>query len=371
MIRRTLRYLALAAFVSSAASPALAQRAANATAGTLAVDDSKELDRSSCILMLRVSPRVPGIGTPGALGLPDLSSLTSAMTTTRLIGPAAKEALGLGAREWPKAVKIEVTQAGPQAVKLSVCVDPKDLKQADPAATLMRELIKRAKTVISQSVEPRRQETKDRLAEIEHRRADLRASLEKLRARLREAETPPFRDPRGNLRQQLESALAAKRPRLHAIKDNLKRFNAQSDELGNALKGLVAAREALVAGLEKAVEQGKADPLELLRARADLAETRVRAAEGERIPRLTPGLNIREEQLSLQVDIDTLEAQIKALPPSRDEVKTADDAQALRSELFRLESENNQMEPQYQQAKREYDALGKPPTLVVLDGNPG
>ena len=30
------------------------------------------------------------------------------------------------------------------------------------------------------------------------------------------------------------------------------------DFMGNALKGLVAAREALVAGLEKAVEQGKA-----------------------------------------------------------------------------------------------------------------
>ena len=368
MIRRTLRYLALAAFASSALSPALAQRATNATAGTLAVDDSKELDRSSCILMLRGSPRVPGIGAPAALGLPDLPSLTSAMTTTGLIDPAAKESLGLGPREWPKAVRIEVTPAGAQAVKLSVCVDPKDLKQADPAATLMRELIKRAKTVVSQSVEPRRQEAKDRLDEIERRRSELRASVENLRARTRKAETPPFRDSMGNQRQQLESALAAKRPRLHAIRDNLKRFGAQSDELGNALKGLVTAREALVAGLEKAVEQGKADPLELLRARADLAETRVRAAEGERIPRLTPGLNIREEQLSLQVDIDTLEAQIKALPPSRDEAKATDDAQTLRAELFRLESENNQMEPQYQQAKREYDALGTTPTLVVLDG---
>ena len=47
---------------------------------------------------------------------------------------------------------------------------------------------------------------------------------------------------------------------------------------------------------------------------------------------------------------------------------TANDARAIRSELFRLESENNQIEPQYQQAKRGYDALGKPPTLVVLDG---
>ncbi|QEH35999.1 hypothetical protein OJF2_45570 [Aquisphaera giovannonii] len=36
--------------------------------------------------------------------------------------------------------------------------------------------------------------------------------------------------------------------------------------------------------------------------------------------------------------------------------------------MFRLENELNQMEQPYQQAKREYEALGTTPTLVVLDG---
>ncbi|WP_165236002.1 hypothetical protein [Aquisphaera insulae] len=368
MVRRTLRCLALAALAASAWSPALAQRGSNSGAGTLAVDDTRELDCSSCVLMMRGSSRVPGMGSPMAIGLPDLPSLTSAMTTTGLIDPAARESLGLGPRDWPKAVRIEVTPAGVQAVKLSVCVDPKDLKKPEPAATLMRELIKRAKAVVSQSVEPRRQEAKGRLDELERRRAELRASVESLRTRMRKANVPSSRDVMGNQRQQLESALAAKRPRLQAIKESLKRLDAQGDELGNALKGLVAAREALVAGLEKAAEQAKASPLEILRARADLAETRVRAAEAQRMPRLTPGLNIREEQLSLQVEIDTLEAQIKALPPSGDEVGSMVDAQSLSTELFRLKNELNQLEPQYQQAKREYEALATTPTLVVLDG---
>ena len=133
-------------------------------------------------------------------------------------------------------------------MKLSVSVNPgpNSLKQPEPAAVLLRELINRAKAVVSQSFEPRRQEIKTRLDELEKRRAELRASIENLRKRLRDAEASGIRgarlDPVANQRRQIESELAAKRSRLQAIKEILPRVAAQTDEVGNALRGLVAAR---------------------------------------------------------------------------------------------------------------------------------
>jgi hypothetical protein len=291
-------------------------------------------------------------------GLADLPALTTAMTTTSLIDPAAGAALGLGPREWPKVVRIEVASAGPQAMKLSVSVDPgpSRLKQAEPAGALLRELVSRAKAIVSQSWEPRRQEIKARLDEIEKRRAKLQASLESLRKRIHDAEasglglgraTEPA-DSFAIQRRHLESELATKRPRLQAIKEILPRLAAQTDEMSTALRGLVAAREALAAGLETAVRQGKSDPVELLRARADLAEARVRAAEWGQVPSLSPSRNVRDELINLEVDVAALEAQLKALPaPPAEPVKPpGEDVQQLRTELYRAENEKNSLEMQ-------------------------
>ena len=297
---RAVRWLAVAlaaSVVVGAAGQAPAQRTTGATAGSLAVDESsKDVARSSCVLMLQRSTRYTAAGpsSGGPRELADLTALTTAMTTTGLIDPAAKAALGLGPREWPKVVRIEIAPAGAQAVKLSVSVNPgpNSLKQAEPAAALLRELVNRGKAVASQLAEPRRQEIKTRLDELEKRRAELRVSLESLRKRASDAEMSGVRgfaaDPIAEQRRQLEFELATKRPRLQAIKEILPRVTAQADEIGNALRGLVAAREALVAGLEKAVGQGKGDPVELLRVRADLAEARVRLAEWGSAPSSSP-----------------------------------------------------------------------------------
>lgn len=380
---RAVRWLAgvlAATVVAGAAGHATAQRTTGTTAGSLAADDSsKDIDRSSCVLMLRRGTRYTGSGASSALasGLADLPALTNAMTTTGLIDPAAKAALGLGPRDWPKVVRIEVTQAGAQAMKLSVSVNPgpNSLKQPEPAAVLLRELISRAKAVVSQSVEPRRQEIKARLDELEKRRAELRATTESLRKRLRDAEASGgFRgaayESVANQRRQVESELAAKRPRLQALKQILPRVMAESDEMGNALRGLVAAREALVAGLEKSIGQGKSNPVELLRVRADLAEARVRLAEWGSGSSLSPSRNVREELVNLEVDLAALEARLKALPAADPVKPPAEDAQQLRSELFSAENENRTLETQYRQVQRDYEQLASPPTLVVLDGQP-
>src|SRR5438270_5943936 len=107
---RWLAAVLAAMIVAGAASQATAQRTSGTTAGSLAADDpSKDIDRSSCVLMLRRGMRYTGSGSSSVLasGLADLPALTTAMTTTGLIDPAAKAALGLGPREWPKVVRIE------------------------------------------------------------------------------------------------------------------------------------------------------------------------------------------------------------------------------------------------------------------------
>lgn len=370
-----------AVMLIGATSPAWAQRQPTAAAGNLSADaTSEKIERASCVLMLRTPPRYIGMNVSTATmgGMADLSALTTAMTTTGLIDPAAKLALGLGPREWPKVVRIEIAQAGPQAVKLSVAVDsaPNDLKQAEPATALMHQLVDRAKAVVSQSFEPRHEEAKVRLAEIEKRRADLRKSIEALRKRVREGEALTFRSGNGpgsqiaQKRRQLETELAAKKPTLKAIEEILPEVTSQTEELSKALKSLVAAKEALVAGLEKAIEQKKAEPLELLRARAELAEARVRAAEGGRNAFPWTSRSFPDEKLSLKIEISSLESQLKALPdPGADPAGPSnEEIQQLRSDLGREENELAMLEQQYQQARREFEAMASPPTLVLLDG---
>ena len=370
MAKQLVRCLLALTAVAGLVPPASAQRVATATAGSLDIKEpTKGIEQSSCVLMLKSSPRYPtgGMGTSTG-GVVDLPALTTAMTTSGLIDPAAKESLGLSPREWPAVVRIEISQAGTQAVKLSVSVSTGNLEKPEPAAALLRELVNRAKDVASQSAEARRLELKTRLDEIEKRRAETRVTLESLRQRTGEADTKGFRGPNESFviqRRQLEMELAAKRPRLQAIKEVLSRN--ETDEVGKALRALVASREALVAGLEKASEQGKGDPLELLRARVDLAEARVRVAEGGKVPSSTPSRNVRDERQGLEVDIATLEAQLKALPAA-DAAKPADDPQMARAELFRVQAESSNLEQQYQQARRDYEQLAAAPVLVILDG---
>ncbi len=221
---------------------------------------------------------------------------------------------------------------------------------------LLRELINRAKVVVSQSVEPRRQEIKTRLDEIEKRRAELRASVESLRKRLRDAEASGTRgagfDPLANQRREIEAELAAKRPRLQAFKQILPRVAAQGDEVGSASEGWSPrANAGRGAGEDDRARKGRS--CRLLRARADLAEARVRVAEWGSNPSSSPSRNSRDELVNLEVDIAALEARLKALPAAEPVKPPAEDAQQLRSELFSAENENRTLEMQYRQVQRD------------------
>jgi hypothetical protein len=362
---------------------ASAQRTPTATAGspTVNVSVAANENSSSCVLMLQRPARIPGAGFASAAygGLADIQALTTAMTTTGMIDPAAKAALGLGPRQWPKVAWIEVTPAGAQAVKLVVKVDPgpNSLKQEDPSGALVKELVKRAKAVVRDAWEPRREELKTHLEDMEKRRVELRATTEKLRGRMREAEAIEARgmigptQTAGAQRRQVEAELAVKRPRLNALRDVARKLRTPPDEVGNALRELVAAREAVVAGVQNAVAAARKDPLDLLRARAELAEVRVRAAEWGREASHAPGRNLADEVLNVEVEVAALESQLQALPAASAEparAAAAEDIQQLRFELSRAESELNTLEMQYQQLRRELERFGTPPTLVVLDG---
>jgi len=217
-------------------------------------------------------------------------------------------------------VRIDVTQAGQQSVRLSVTVDPEPshLEKPGPAAALLHELIERAKTVMRQSNEPRRQEVKGRLDEIEKRRAELRATIEVLCKQVRIAErgrmatVDPAAQPGSSSRSWRPSGRDSVRSRKYCL-----RLAKENDELGKALQGLVAAREALVAGLEKAVEQGRPTGWSLLRARADLAEARVRTAEETAARSSSQSRSVRDEAVNSKFDIAAIEAQLKALPRAR------------------------------------------------------
>jgi hypothetical protein len=381
MNRRSTRPLRLAWALVALVLPCLetsahAQRTALSSAGSLAADDpNPAIERSSGVLMLRGATRGQMGGTLGGFVFADLTTLTTAMTTTGLVDPAAKAALGLGPRDWRKVVRIEVTPVGNQAVKLSVSVNPEaaDNPQADPAGRLFRELVNRAKAVIDQSVQGRRAELKTRVDELEKRRAEAKAKSDALRKRLNEAETVTntamMFNSLPNRRRQLEAELETKRARLKAIETVGPKVTAD-DELGKALKELVTAREAVVTVLAELVPQARAQPQDLFKARAELAEARVQAAQGGRTPFSGPWRNFRDERPSLEVDVLTLEAQLKAMPEDAAR-PSPEDAQALRNDLFRDEGEVRSLETQLQQARREIEQMEQAPSLVLLDGQPG
>ena len=265
-----------------------AKRTTGATAGLLAVDESsKDVARSSCVLILQRSAAVYGCR---ALQRRSQGAGRSRRTDYRHDHHRSDRPGGQGrAWAWPARMAQRGTdrdRAGGRSGGETLGErqpGPELLEAGRACRALLRELVNRGKAVASQLAEPRRQEIKTRLDEVEKRRAELRGSLESLRQRASTAEMNGVRgfaaDPIAEQRRQLEFELATKRPRLQAIKEILPRVTAQSDEIGDALRGLVAARKALIVGLEKAVGQGKGDPVELLRVRADLAEARVRLAE--------------------------------------------------------------------------------------------
>lgn len=359
-------------------TPARAQRTAGSSAGSLADDDpDPEITRATCVLMLRGSSRSPMSGGPGPFVLVDLPAITAAMTTTGLVDPAVKATLGLGPRDWRKSVRIEVTPIGIQAVKLSVSVKPvpAEAPKDDPAGLLLRELVARARAVVDRSARVRREELKTRIDEMEKRRAELKASAEGLRKRVKDIEPAGFSGMNINLAQnrrlQLDAELEIKRSRLKAIESVLPRLVSE-DELGKALNAVVAVRQAFVSALEAKVEQARADPLDLLRARIDLAEARVQAIPGARASSQPPGRQLRDERPGLEVDVLSLDAQIKALPgePKPETRMTTEEFQSIRNEMFRTETEVNALQSQIQQAHREFDQVGISPTLTILDGQP-
>ena len=141
-----------------------------------------------------------------------------------------------------------------------------------------------------------------------------------------------------------------------AIKEILPRYADQADDLTEALRGLVAARAAMVAGLEKrssgarptrstscgpgpswprrrcARPRGAVSPLHVL------ADDPRRAGEPRSRRRFARG---------------PAQGLARTTKPSS---FPAEDVQQLRSELF-AESEGNTLETQYQQVRREYEQL--------------
>ncbi|MEJ7636942.1 MAG: hypothetical protein WKF75_02865 [Singulisphaera sp.] len=190
------------------------------------------------------------------------------MTSTELVDPAAKSALGLGPEEWPKAAQVELTPVGVQAMKVIVTVarSEKETRRSEAAQDFLRELLSRSKVVIGQMASPRRREVQDRVEALTKRRDELRVQVEDLRKRSRAAEIRP--SPPSALfgtgsvqaqRQQIEAQLATRKPRLDAIKAAAR----AQDQLGRSMRRTATSSRPARRwdALAAAVEQGKADRL--------------------------------------------------------------------------------------------------------------
>lgn len=331
--------------------------------------------RASCVVMLRGGP-----GADRQNGASDLGTIAAALTSTELVDPAAKSALGLGPDQWPTVAQVELTPAGDRSLKIIVTVAPGEKGEArdEAARKLLREMVTRGEGVVARMGSPRRAELQARVKDLGKLLEELKAGAVQLRVRRDDAQAKAaagggaaqaFNQPSPRL--QLESQLARSKPRLEAIKAVLAKSEGQLGEADAAARELVAAREAVATALAEAVEKGEAGRLDLLRARADVADAKARRVEAERGPIPSPSLRYRDEVTSLDVEVRVLEAQLAALPPEPARPATpanVGDPQRLQIELSRVENELRTAENESSQARRELESLGEPPSLVVLDG---
>lgn len=370
---RWIPWVAAVGLVLGLWNTARSQGPLGAKVGAATPGQSGPIDRASCVVMLH------GGTHDRMLGGIDLGTLSAVMTSTELVDPAAKAALGLGPEEWPRAAQVELSPVGLRAMKVTVTVAQaeKETRRPEAAQVFLRELLSRSKGVIDQMGSPRRREVKERVEALAKRRDELRVQVEDLRKRSRAAESRPSAllgaGPfQAQQRQQLESQLANRKPRLDAIKAVLPQSQDQLGEVDAAIRDLVAAREALATALAAAVEEGKADRLELLRARADLAEARSRQAAGGGGP--SPLRRYRDELVSLDIEVRVLQAQLAALPAAPTtgpDEPPAEDAQRIRFNLSQAENELRTTEANLQQVQRELEQSSGSSSLVVLDGREG
>jgi hypothetical protein len=345
-----------------------------AKAATAAAATKSPLERASCVLAVR--------GGFNGREL-DIQAVSAALTSTGVVDPAAKEALGLDAATWPDVVNIELTPAGAQAVKLTVTVSPKgDAKlPPSPARKLMDAVVARVIKAFQTDVparkaaDERRQKLEARQAELQRELSAARAEVERVAVTARNAVDRTGPDPVSVWREDLQD----KQVRLKALDATFAEvLKARQPQL-DAAKGLLAAREALRGKLEAAAAKGQAADVDLAKAHEAVAEAKAQVAELSLNPAMDPKGRWFDTLVQMRMEVASLERRVAAAKdtpspttrPSRSELLA--EQERLGRELAQKQSDLQLVANQLEQTRREaYPYQGQPEAkLVVLGAGDG
>lgn len=327
------------------------------------------VDRASCVLQIE-----PDFNRGTRF---DAATLNAMLTSTVLIDPAAKKALGLGPDRWPKVAQVELVAAGNTSVKVIITVGSStDVKLPEhPASVFLQELIARAKVAVEQKA-PRDASADEQRAAIERDLAAAKSRLPQLDLAMRQARTESAGDlySARNLatsltieRRTLELSLAGQRARLAAIEKALPAAPS-TQPMDGPMRDIVAVRAQMLDQVIALAAEGKKGSLDVLEARLLLAEARLAASAGSQSPSRDGSDRWENEIISLKASIAEGEAKLALLTQRLQQATTAPvsdynslqmDEQRTRQRIQELQNQLDQLNRQSRQETR----------LLVLDGS--
>jgi hypothetical protein len=357
-----------------------------------AADAAKGVQRASTVLQLDYDTN------RGGQRAIDTQTLNAMLTSTTLVDPAAKRALGLGPEMWPRVAQIELLPAGQAAVKLSVIITSvTEVKLPDNAAQLLLdELTSRAKAAVDQAALRQEQASNERRAAIEKELAVANEKYAKIQSQLRDlraiaaAGVGDSGGGRGVAQemQQIEVNLAAQRARLKIIEEEIAKLaNKPADAKAKPdpesfWAELVAAREKAVRAAEasRATSDSPENQLAVAKAEAELAEAKIRAATSSE--GIRPGFDSPDrwqgERITLRATIAEQEGRLGALSERLAQQQKKSDATSqqltpydidrLQRDEQRARQEVDELNQQLDQLRRERRGMGMAPKLLILDG---
>lgn len=328
------------------------------------------VQRASCVLQL-------DFGAARSSRLVETKTLNAMLTSTAVVDPAARDALGLGPDSWPKVAQVELVPAGNYAVRLGVTVThhPEIKVPENAAHAFLDQLSARARHAVDQVGIRQEQALAERRGELEKELAAARERLTAIQAKMREAQAASRTDTgrslrvQGGDRQTLEANMVAQKARLRVIEAELEK--TETAPATSPWMELIAAREKVVQALRQRAERAPDDELVLLQAEASLAEARaLAAADTSSGRRFDPIDRWRTEVINLRAAIAEAEARLELMGASEtpaDTTQPAVDLNQLRQEEMRANQEVSQITSQLEQLRRE-SLTNTAPRLLILDG---
>ncbi len=326
----------------------------------------------------------------------EMQTVQAMLLTTSMLDGTLCDGLGINdpASVRP-AVQLEIAEAGNQAMTLTVLVLTDNLPDGAEvsAAKVLDALIERGNRAVSRlggddveamrrELERAQQALKELSAQAEELARDVsQAQAEVYRAQAALQEAQRRTSTRG---PSVEGPLRSSRAQLAALERALpevREFARQMSPIDAAQQDLITLLEETVERLEAEVEAGVATPMDVLRAKVQLAEARVAAAERAE-PDDGPLARWVNQMMELRLRIAQYEAQLEpdddpATRPAEASVETLSAGyNALQVKLNQLQQDQRIAQQELslarngeQQVQNQMRNAGEPPRLVRLGGS--